>query len=91
MNKNDIIEAIASEFDFGKAQAGRVVEFIHQKITDTLDKGESVIFSGFGTYSVGHRAEREGRNPHTGETMRIPASKVVKFKAGKKLKEKINQ
>ena len=91
MNKNDIIEAIASEFDFSKAQAGRVVEFIHRKIMDTLGKGESVIFSKFGTYSVGQRAARDGRNPHTGETMRIAASKVIKFKAGKYFKEKINQ
>jgi len=82
-----MIEMIASEFEMAKAQAGRLIDFIHDKITNTLKSGDSVTFVGFGTYTKTNRAARQGRNPQTGEMMQIPASVTVKFKAGKKLKE----
>jgi len=89
MNKNDMIEMIASEFEMAKAQAGRVVDFIHEKIAHALKSGDTVTFVGFGTYAKAKRAARQGRNPQTGEMMNIPASVTVKFKAGKKLKDDV--
>ena len=72
-----------------KASAARAVDSVLANVGDTLGKGESVSLVGFGTFSVRHRAAREGRNPQTGASMHIAASKVPGFKAGKGLKDKV--
>lgn len=90
MNKADIIDRMAEAADISKAAAGRALEALHNSITEALKAGDSVAFVGFGTYSVGHRQARTGRNPQTGETMQIPAATTVKFKAGKQLKDAVN-
>jgi DNA-binding protein HU-beta len=90
MNKSDLIDAIAKEAGLTKADAGRGLEAGIKAITKALKKGDTVSIVGFGTYSVRKRAARMGRNPRTGETIRIKASKVPAFKAGKALKDAVN-
>jgi DNA-binding protein HU-beta len=90
MNKSDLIDAIAKETGLTKADAGRGLEAGIKAITKALKKGDTVSLVGFGTYSVRHRAARTGRNPRTGETIKIKASKVPAFKAGKALKDAVN-
>lgn len=85
MNKGDLIEAIASGSDLTKADAGRALEATLDAITKTLKKGDKVTIPGFGTFSVSKRAARMGRNPATGETIKIKAKKTPKFKAGSAL------
>jgi DNA-binding protein HU-beta len=89
--KAEVIERVAEAADLTKAAAARAVDALHDIVTDILKAGESVTFVGFGTYSISHRAAREGRNPQTGESMHIAAANVAKFKAGKKLKDAVNQ
>ena len=89
MNKSDLIDAVASDADISKASAGRAVDAVLGGIGNALGKGDSVSLVGFGTFSVRHRAAREGRNPQTGASMHIAASKVPGFKAGKGLKDKV--
>ena len=89
MNKSDLVDAVAQDGDMSKASAARAVDSVLANIGDTLGKGESVSLVGFGTFSVRHRAAREGRNPQTGASMHIAASKVPGFKAGKGLKDKV--
>jgi nucleoid DNA-binding protein len=89
MNKSDLIDAVASDADISKASAGRAVDAVLGGIGDALGNGDSVSLVGFGTFSVRHRAAREGRNPQTGASMHIAASKVPGFKAGKGLKDKV--
>jgi DNA-binding protein HU-beta len=89
MNKSDLVDAVASGADLSKASAGRAVDSILGGIGDALGNGDSVSLVGFGTFSVRHRAAREGRNPQTGESMHIAAAKVPGFKAGKGLKDKV--
>ena len=89
MNKSDLVDAVASSADVTKASAGRAVDAVLESIGDSLGKGDSVSLVGFGTFSVRHRAAREGRNPQTGASMHIAASKVPGFKAGKGLKDKV--
>ncbi len=88
MNKTELIAAVA-EAGLTKAQADTAVNAVIAKISDTLAAGEDVTLIGFGTFSVKERAERQGRNPATGEAMTIPAGKAVSFKAGKALKDKV--
>lgn len=90
MNKTDLIEKIAYDADLTKAQAGRALEAALESIKRTLKKGGSVTLVGFGTFSVGKRAARVGRNPRTGEEIKIKAAKVPKFSAGKGLKDALN-
>ncbi|EAQ99087.2 HU family DNA-binding protein [Congregibacter brevis] len=90
MNKSDLIDAIASAADINKSDAGRALDAVVDSITDTLKKGDQVSLVGFGTFSVKHRAARDGRNPQTGETIKIKASNVPGFKAGKALKDAVN-
>ena len=90
MNKAELIDAIADSADLSKASAGRVLDAVIDNITGALKKGESVTLVGFGTFTVRQRAARTGRNPRTGETIAIKASKVPGFKAGKALKDAIN-
>ncbi len=90
MNKNDLIDAIADKADLSKASAGRALDGALSAITETLSKGDSVSLVGFGTFSVKARAARQGRNPRTGETIQIGASNTPGFKAGKALKDAVN-
>ena len=87
MNKSDLVDAVASRADMSKAEAGRAVDAVLGSVGDALGNGDSVSLVGFGTFSVRHRAARMGRNPQTGATMQIAASKVPGFKAGKALKD----
>ena len=89
--KNDIIDHIADNVEgLTKKQAGEVLEAAFGFISDTLAGGDRVQVAGFGTFNISERAERQGRNPQTGEAMTIPASKGVRFKAGKQLKDAVN-
>lgn len=90
MNKSDLIEAIAKRAKLTKADAGRALDATIEAITKTLKKGDDVSLVGFGTFTVRKRAARTGRNPQTGETIKIKASKNVAFKAGKGLKDAVN-
>ena len=90
MNKAELIEAVASDANLSKAGAGRAVDAVVDAIAATLKKGQQVSVVGFGTFSVKHRAARQGRNPRTGETINISASNVPGFKAGKALKDAVN-
>lgn len=87
MNKTELIEAIASHAEISKAAAGKALDGVIEAVTASLKKGEDVTLVGFGTFYVGERAERQGRNPKTGETIKIPAAKSPKFRAGKALKD----
>ena len=88
MNKGELINAVATK-GLTKKDAGIAVDAIFETIGDAMAKGDNVSLIGFGTFGVKERAAREGRNPRTGETMKIAASKVPTFKAGKGLKDKI--
>ena len=90
MNKSDLIDAIALSADISKAAAGRALEATVDSITQALQAGDQVALVGFGTFQVKDRAARSGRNPQTGETIQIKASKVPGFKAGKALKDAVN-
>jgi DNA-binding protein HU-beta len=90
MNKTELIEALAAKFDLSKAAAGRAVDGLTEIIAETLGKGDTVSLIGFGTFSVGNRAARTGRNPKTGAELKIAASKTPKFSAGAKLKSAVN-
>ena len=90
MNKSELIEAIADHADLTKADAGRALEGFGEAITAAMKKGEDVALVGFGTFSLKAREARAGRNPSTGETIEIAASKSVGFKPGKALKDAVN-
>jgi DNA-binding protein HU-beta len=90
MNKSDLIDAIAKSADISKAAAGRSLDATVEAIKKALKKGDTVSLVGFGTFKVGKRAARNGRNPRTGETIKIKAAKVPKFSAGKGLKDAVN-
>jgi len=90
MNKTDLIEHIAKQADISKAAAGRALEAVLGGVRTTLKKGGSVTLVGFGTFAVTKRAARAGRNPRTGETIKIKASKLPKFRPGKALKDALN-
>jgi len=89
-NKSDLIEAIAKSADLSKAAAGRALDATIESITKSLKKGEIVSLVGFGSFYIGNRAARNGRNPRTGDTIKIKAAKVPKFRAGKGLKDAVN-
>ena len=89
MNKGDLIEAIAKGADLSKADAGRALDATLDAITKTLKKGDKVTLPGFGTFSTSKRAARTGRNPATGETIKIKAKKTAKFKAGSALADAV--
>lgn len=90
MNKAELIAAVAENAELTKKDAEKAVKAFIEVVTDELKKGEKVQVVGFGTFEVAERAAREGRNPQTGETMKIAACKAPKFKAGKALKDAIN-
>jgi DNA-binding protein HU-beta len=90
LNKLDIIESVAKSADVSKAAAARVLDGAISAITGALKKGGMVTLVGFGTFYVGKRAARSGRNPRTGAAIKIKAAKVPKFRAGKALKDAVN-
>ena len=90
MNKNELIEAVAERTGLAKSDAARAVEAVLGTLTEALKRGDAVALSGFGTFLSKERAARTGRNPRTGESIAIPASRVPSFKAGKGLKDALN-
>ena len=90
MTKADLIESVATKADMPKGQAERVVNLVFDDIVAALKNAQKVNISGFGTFQISERKARSGRNPKTGETIEIPASKSAKFKAGKSLKDVLN-
>jgi DNA-binding protein HU-beta len=90
MNKSDLIGGIADNADISKADAGRALEALIKVVKKALKSGDNVAIVGFGTFSVRKRAARTGRNPQTGATLKIKASKNPAFKAGKALKDSVN-
>ena len=91
MNKNELVESIALSTEITKTDVDKVVTSLTEVITDELEKGDSVSLKGFGTFEVRSRSERTGRNPRTGETLVIPASKVPAFKVSSALKKAVNK
>jgi len=91
LNKTELIASVAEKTDLTKKDTEKVVNALFQSIEEALAAGDKVQLIGFGTFEVRERAEREGRNPQTNETIKIPASKVPAFKAGKSLKEAVNK
>ncbi len=89
MSKAELVEKIASQAGLTKADAERAVNAFVNVVTAGLKAGEDITLVGFGTFSTGERAARQGRNPQTGETISIAAKKVVKFKPGKALKDEV--
>ena len=90
MNKNELVAAIAAKAGLTKTDAEKALKAFTDVVAEALKKGDKVQLVGFGTFDVSERAAREGRNPQTGATMKIPASKAPKFKAGKALKDSLN-
>jgi DNA-binding protein HU-beta len=89
MTKADLIESVAGTLDLPKGQAERAVQLVFEDIVKALRNGDKVNISGFGTFAVSERKARTGRNPKTGESIEIPASKSAKFKAGKAFKDEL--
>lgn len=90
MNKAELIDVVSSSVDVSKAEAARAVDAVFDGITGSLQRGDSVTLVGFGTFSVSERAARMGRNPRTGQSISIAASRTPKFKAGKALRDAVN-
>ncbi len=90
MNKQELIEVIAKSADISKAAAGRALDSAIGAIKNSMKKGGMVTLVGFGTFYVGKRAARSGRNPRTGTAIKIKAAKVPKFRPGKALKDALN-
>ena len=90
MNKNDLVAQVAEGSELSKADSAKAVDAVFDAITKSLKKGQEVRLVGFGTFSVTKRRATEGRNPRTGEKIKIPASKQAKFKAGKGLKDSVS-
>lgn len=91
MNKAELIEVIAKEADLSKAAAQAALDAMTAAIVKAVTKGDSVSLVGFGSFSSGKRAARTGRNPQTGEAIKIAAAKTVKFSAGKGFKDAVNK
>ncbi len=91
MNKTELVEAMAKKAGLSKKDAEAAVKAFTDVVTAELKKGGKVQLVGFGTFEVSKRAAREGKNPQTGDKIKIPASKAPKFKAGKALKDTVNK
>ena len=85
MNKTELINKVAEKAGMKKGRVGTVINSMIESIKEALERGEKVAIVGFGTFALANRAAREGRNPRTGETLRIPEKKVVRFRPGKDL------
>lgn len=90
MNKQDLVSKVASASGLTKTDAERAIDATIKSITDTLKKGDEVRLIGFGTFAVVDRPATEGRNPRTGEPLKIPATRLPKFRAGKQLKDAVS-
>jgi DNA-binding protein HU-beta len=90
MRKQDLIDAVAAEQNLPKRQVGMVVDAVFNAIRDAMAQGEKVTLTGFGSFEVVHRNEREGRNPRTGKTITIAARKAPQFRAGSELKRAVS-
>ncbi|RQD61836.1 HU family DNA-binding protein [Desulfonatronovibrio magnus] len=90
MQKTQFIANLAEKTGFTKADADKALNGVLEIITEQLKQGDKVTLTGFGTFSVGERAPRKGRNPQTGDPIDIPAARVPKFKAGKALKDEVS-
>ena len=90
VNKQELVASIAEKADMAKVDAARALDAAVAAITESLQRGESVTLVGFGSFYVGERSERSGRNPRTGKDIKIEAAKVPKFRAGKGLKDSVN-
>lgn len=90
MNKSDLIEKVAKDCEFSKGVAEKAINSVMDAISEAMSAGDKVTLIGFGTFSVGERAAREGRNPQSEKTIKIAAKKVVKFKVGSKLADSVN-
>jgi DNA-binding protein HU-beta len=90
MNKSELIDAVADSADLSKAAATQAVDAVLSAVSKSLKKGDQVTLVGFGTFLVRERAARTGRNPRTGDEIKIAAQKVPAFKAGKALKDAVN-
>ena len=90
MNKNELVACLAEKTGLKKTDVEKVLKAFTETVTDELKKGEKIQLVGFGTFETATRGAREGRNPRTGATMKIAASKAPKFKAGKALKDAVN-
>ncbi len=91
MNKTELVAAMAEKTELSKKDAEKALKAFTDVVAEELTKGEKIQLVGFGTFEVADRPAREGRNPKTGETMKIAASKAPKFKAGKALKDVVNK
>jgi len=90
MNKSELIDAMADASELTKADAGRALDAFMSSVTNALKENDSVALVGFGTFAVKDRAERKGRNPQTGAEITIKAARIPSFKAGKGLKDSVN-
>jgi DNA-binding protein HU-beta len=90
MNQTELIAAVAERAGLTKTDAGKAVEALVGTITDAIKQGEEVRITGFGTFGISERGERQGRNPQTGEAITIAASKAARFTAGKAVKDALN-
>ena len=90
MNKNELVASLAEKTGLKKTEVEKVLQAFTETVTDELKKGEKIQLVGFGTFETATREAREGRNPRTGATMKIAATKAPKFKAGKALKDAVN-
>ncbi|MEK6749878.1 MAG: HU family DNA-binding protein [Pseudomonadota bacterium] len=90
MNKAELVEAVAESADMSKASAQRAVDAVIDAVAKALKSGDQVALAGFGTFVVRERAARTGRNPRTGDAIKIAAAKVPGFKPGKALKDAVN-
>jgi DNA-binding protein HU-beta len=91
MNQAELIDTVATSAGIKKADASKVVQAVFEGISSALGRGEEVRLSGFGIFEVTERAAREGRNPRTGEVVKIAASKAPKFKPAKQLRDSVNE
>lgn len=91
MNKSELVDAIASSSGSTKVDTARFLDVLVHTVTNALKDGGTVVIPGFGTFCVGNRSARTGRNPQTGATIQIGASRVTKFKPGKTLKEAVQR
>jgi DNA-binding protein HU-beta len=89
MNKSELIQSVAESADISKAAADRAIKAMLDTVTEAMKSGDAITLVGFGTFSVRERAARTGRNPRTGDTIKIPASKTPVFKPGKALKDAV--
>ncbi len=90
MNKSDLVEAMAADAGISKAAAAKALDSLMNNVKKTLKDGGKLALVGFGSFTVKERAAREGRNPQTGATIKIPARRVVSFKPGSELKDAVN-